>query len=148
MIDEPPEHSDPDDNDHIDGAIPSSHFWINQSPAHASSSTAQSRPVTDMDFKKLQSKHRRQRKRAQVQQANGTPGLKQIHVKRQAEAMARAIQVQANVEGLEHSQPAWIGSRGAETMYEAGMAGRVYTADEIFELTGERDLRYINWDGM
>ncbi|KAF7347021.1 hypothetical protein MVEN_01455300 [Mycena venus] len=62
--------------------------------------------------------------------------------------MGNTIQVDVNIEGIEHSGPVWIGSQTAETVHEDGMAGRKYTADEIFQLTGERDLIYINWGGM
>ncbi|KAF7358504.1 hypothetical protein MVEN_00901100 [Mycena venus] len=97
-----------------------------------------SAPPTHMDYKKASSKARRHRHRAQVHEENGTPGLKQAVVKRQREAMGNAIQVDVNIEGIEHSGPAWIRSRTAETIHEDGMAGRKYTADEIFQLTGSR----------
>ncbi|KAF7371916.1 hypothetical protein MVEN_00049300 [Mycena venus] len=64
------------------------------------------------------------------------------------EAMGNAIQANVDIEGIEHSGPAWIGSWTAETVHEDGMAGCKYTADEIFQLTGERNLIYINWGGM
>jgi hypothetical protein len=100
-----------------------------------------------MDSKKAASKRRRDKKRLAAQAENGTPGLKAVHLKRQAEAMANAIQLDVDVGDLEHSKPAWIGSRAAETLHEDGMAGRIYSAEEIFALVGKHGMRYINWGG-
>ncbi|KAF7358257.1 hypothetical protein MVEN_00874700 [Mycena venus] len=164
-VDEPDETIDNPDSD--PGDAPPPDFWINPNPSPSIPSTFSSSgpsipstslspipprrfsaPPTHMDYKKASSKARRRRHRAQVQEENGTPGLKQVVIKRQREAMGNAIQVNVDIEGIEHSGPAWIGSRTAETVHEDGMAGRKYTADEIFQLTGERDLIYINWGGM
>jgi hypothetical protein len=103
-----------------------------------------------MDYKKKSSKIRRARKRADIQVANGTPGLKAIHLKRQSEAMAHAVQLDLDVEDVSHSKPAWIGTRGAESASEDGMAGRIYSAQEILDLIGKEGIGmgYINWGGM
>jgi hypothetical protein len=103
-----------------------------------------------MDYKKKSSKICCARKRADIQVANGTPGLKAIHLKRQSEAMAHAVQLDLDVEDVSHSKPAWIGTRGAESASEDGMAGRIYSAQEILDLIGKEGIgmRYINWGGM
>ncbi|KAJ7870539.1 hypothetical protein B0H13DRAFT_1896104 [Mycena leptocephala] len=62
--------------------------------------------------------------------------------------MANAVQVDINIDQIEHSKPAWIGNRAAETMHDNGMARRIYSAEEIFELVGEYGMRYINWGGL
>ncbi|KAF7371735.1 hypothetical protein MVEN_00030000 [Mycena venus] len=150
-VNEPDETIDDPDSDPSD-APPD--FWINPTPgpsillAFSSSgpsipSTSSSpipphrfsAPPTHIDYKKASSKAQQRRHRAQVQEENGTPGLKQVIVKRQREAMGNAIQIDINIEGIEHSGPAWIGSWTAETVHEDGMAG-------------PRDLIYINWGGM
>ncbi|KAJ7017133.1 hypothetical protein C8F04DRAFT_1279922 [Mycena alexandri] len=138
MMDEP-EGPTLDFDDHDPDPLP---FWINPNPSRPPPPVRRARdgPPTSMDYHKESSKRRRARKRAEVQEQNGTPGVKAIHLKRRNEALGSAIHVDVDVEDLPHSKPAWIGNRNTQEdhTFEDGMGGQIYTDDEIWELTGER----------
>jgi len=147
-----PDDINPESGEEEDDPLP---FWINPNPSPPPPPPPRPRrphdtPPTAMDFKKEGSKRRRARKRAEVQERNGTPGIKAIHLKRRDEALGTTIQVGVDIDDLPHSKPAWIGNRNAQEdhTFEDGMGGRIYTDDEIWELTGERGMRYINWLGV
>ncbi|KAJ7727401.1 hypothetical protein B0H16DRAFT_1779481 [Mycena metata] len=124
-------------------------FWVNPTPDYSvpspfhpvstpsASTSSNNRTLSNNLWKKEKSKERRKKRREAEQEKNGTPGLKGVHKKRREEALRNAI----------HLDPAWIGSRAAETDYEDGMGGRMYTQEEVRELTGTDGLRYINWLG-
>ncbi|KAJ7934028.1 hypothetical protein B0H13DRAFT_2306053 [Mycena leptocephala] len=135
------EYPDPEvDDDDGDLDCPPD-FWINRPyPASSSSGRLQkSGPLSDMDYKKLQSKRRRHKSRLQVQAANGTPGLKQITVKRQQEALGRAIYAETDVEGLEHSKPGYINWDGMLSIPIIDCHGR------IIAVLGGMPRDYTGW---
>ncbi|KAJ7016060.1 hypothetical protein C8F04DRAFT_1245965 [Mycena alexandri] len=147
-----PDDINPESGEEEDDPLP---FWINPNPSPPPPPPPRPQrphdtPPTAMDFKKEGSKRQRARKRAEVQERNGTPGIKAIHLKRRDEALGTTIQVGVDIDDLPHSKPAWIGNRNAQEdhTFEDGMGGHIYTDDEIWELTGERGMRYINWLGV
>ncbi|KAJ7027110.1 hypothetical protein C8F04DRAFT_1238263 [Mycena alexandri] len=128
-----------------DYTVPSP-FYPAPAPAPASAPSTSYRDLRT-NFKKKDSKARRKRKREELQEANGTPGLKSVHKKRRDQALENAIRLDVDTSDLSHSKPAWIGSRSAEIGQEDGMGGRIYTQEEVRDLTGEDGMRYINWLG-
>ncbi|KAJ7678317.1 hypothetical protein DFH06DRAFT_1423071 [Mycena polygramma] len=133
-------------------------FWINPSlpasvpfpqPPPLHPPAKRSAEDHTMDLKKAASRRRRDRKRDAVMEASHAPHLKTVHVRRQQESLANTIQVDVDLGELPHSNPAWIGSRAAQTAEEDGMGGRLYTAEEISALVGGQEgFRYINWLGF
>ncbi|KAJ7651889.1 hypothetical protein B0H17DRAFT_1215103 [Mycena rosella] len=101
-----------------------------------------------MDYAKASSKRRRGTKRTAEQLEADTPDVKSVHLKRQAESMANALRVDVDAAELSHSKPAWIGNQNSEKKAEDGLGGRIYTVEEIKELTGVDGMRYRNWLGF
>ncbi|KAJ7918288.1 hypothetical protein B0H13DRAFT_2657489 [Mycena leptocephala] len=89
-----------------------------------------------MDYKKKSSKLHRKNKREEVQEKNGTPGVKVFHLKLCDEALGAAIQVDFNIDALPHSEPAWIGKQNAQDdhTFEDGMGGRTLCLPRSFLL--------------
>ncbi|KAJ7709257.1 hypothetical protein B0H16DRAFT_1822025 [Mycena metata] len=141
-------------------------FWVNPTPdysvpspfhpvsapsapsAPSASTSSNDRTLSNDRWKKEKSKERRNRRREAEQEKNSTPGLKGMQKKCREEALRNAIHLDVDTSDLSHSKPAWIGSRSAETDYDNGMGGRIYTREEVRELTGTDGLRYINWLGV
>ncbi|KAF8202001.1 hypothetical protein K438DRAFT_1821058 [Mycena galopus ATCC 62051] len=109
---------------------------------------------------KLKSRARRNKQRDKAQQASARPTHKAVHRKRLAETKGHYLEVYYDANGLHHSVPAWIGSRGAEGLefvfpdgspasgVDCGMGGRIYSQAEVDALTGTEGFLYISWLGL
>ncbi|KAJ7667890.1 hypothetical protein DFH06DRAFT_1126580 [Mycena polygramma] len=119
-------------------------FWINTAPTPLAvpSPTCSSSPTPQGATLKKNSKKRRRLKREAA--GDAVKGAARQHRK---VALQSAIRLDVDAADLSHSKPAWIGMRSAEMEDETGMGGRVYTREEIKELTGSSELRYVNWLG-
>ncbi|KAJ7606444.1 hypothetical protein DFH06DRAFT_1347977 [Mycena polygramma] len=102
-------------------ATPAASTFASTSTSPAASTVASTSTSTNITTLKKKSKHRRRQKREAEGLGTWTPTA------------------------LLHTKPAWIGMLSAEHEEDSGMGGRIYSREEIEQLTGSEGFQYINW---